>query len=407
MTVAMRAQALRAWADRLGVAAEDLARTITASTGKPIRLSRVEVARAAGTLRFTADQAGRLEPEVLALPGAGRAERHRVPVGPVLAITPFNFPLNLPMHKLAPALLAGCPVTWKPSPKAPGVAEAALALAGDLPVRLWHGDNTEVAAALADPALAVVSFTGSAPVGHALQARTTRARVLLELGGTAAAIVHDPVDVAAAAQAIALGACAHAGQVCISVQRIFVPRSRADVVEALVRAFAAVTHGDPEDEAVWCGPVIDDGAVARIGEELAGLRARGGRFLTGGTWNGRVLAPTLVADLPPEDLASGQRELFAPIALLHRYDHLDEALAAADATPYGLQAGLWTQDEADIARAFARLHVGGLVINDVPTRRDDRLPYGGCRDSGNCREGALVAVDDFLTDKVLWRPHAT
>jgi len=404
VSVESRAAALVAWADRLEGAAEALARTITTATGKPIRAARLEVTRALATLRFTAAQAPRLRPEVLELPGAGRAERHRVPVGPVLAITPFNFPLNLALHKLAPALLAGCPVTWKPSPKAPGVAEAALALAGDLPIRLWHGSDQAVAEALGASDLAVVSFTGSVAVGHALQAQTTRARVLLELGGTAAAILDDPADVVAAAQATALGACSHAGQVCVSVQRIFVPRHRQDVVEALVRAFAAVPHGDPWDEAVWCGPVIDDGAAARIAAELEGLRARGGRMLTGGTWTGRVLAPTLVDGLPPEDPASGQRELFAPIALLHRYDHLDDALAAVDATPFGLQAGLWSRDEAIIARAFARLQVGGLVINDVPTRRDDRLPYGGCRASGNCREGALVAVDDYLMDKVLWRP---
>jgi acyl-CoA reductase-like NAD-dependent aldehyde dehydrogenase len=406
VSVESRAAALLAWADRLEGAAEALARTITTATGKPIRASRVEVTRALATLRFTAAQAARLQPEELVLPGAGRAERHRVPLGPVLAITPFNFPLNLALHKLAPALLAGCPVTWKPSPKAPGVAEAALALAGDLPVRLWHGTDQEVAQALTAPDLAVVSFTGSVAVGYALQARTTRARVLLELGGTAAVIIDDPGPLDPMAQAVALGAAGQAGQSCVSVQRIFVPRHRQDVVDALVQAFAALPHGDPWDAAVWCGPVIDDGAAARIAGELEGLRARGGRFLTGGTWTGRVLAPTLVDGLPPEDPASGQRELFAPIALLHRYDQVDDALAAVDATPFGLQAGLWSQDEAVIARAFARLQVGGLVINDVPTRRDDRLPYGGCRDSGNCREGALVAVDDYLTDKILWWPGA-
>lgn len=403
-----RRRLLLAWADGIAAAAEPIARTITTATGKPIRLARGEVERGLATLRGTAEACALLAPRPLDLGGGARAEVHRVGLGPVLAVTPFNFPLNLALHKLAPALAAGCPAILKPSPKAPGVAEAflaPLAAAGAPPelVQLAHLADDAVAALCGDPRLALLSFTGSVAVGRRLQALATRARVVLELGGNAALIWHQVDDVPAAAARAALGACAHAGQVCISVQRIFVPAERNDWVAALVDAFRALPSGDPADERVLNGPVIDDAAQARITAALARSRALGGRILCGGTWNGRVLAPTLIEGLDPGLPEVARTELFAPIATLHRYRDLDQALTWADATPFGLQAGLYSRDEAAIARAFARLRLGTLVIDDIPSRRDDRLPYGGVKDSGCGREGTLETVLDYSEPKVLLR----
>lgn len=403
-----RAGLLTRWAERLQRDQERLARTITGATGKPLRLARSEVERAVGLLHATAAELPRLQPRLVDLGDGGNAELHRVPAGPVLAVTPFNFPLNLALHKIAPALLAGCPVLWKPSPKAPGVAEAALAhllSAGSEAgfVQLAHFTDDDVAACAADPRLAVLTFTGSATVGRALQRQALQARVVLELGSNAAAIVHRAADRADVAKRIAFGACANAGQVCISVQRILVPAGEPAWRTALIDAFINVPTGDPWADATLCGPLIDDAAVVRVERELADAVARGGRILTGGTFSGRTLAPTLIEGLPPADPAVRDREAFAPLAYLLPYADTDEALAIADDTPFGLNAGLFTDDETLIAAAFARLQVGTLVINDVPTRRDDRLPYGGVKESGIGREGAYAALDTYVIDKVLWR----
>lgn len=403
-----RAALLTRWADRLQRRTDDLARVITAATGKPVRLARGEVDRAVGTIRATALQASRLAPQQIDLGESGTALVHRLPVGPVLAITPFNFPLNLAVHKLAPALLAGCPVVWKPSPKAPGVAEAALmelmqAGADGGEVQIVDLTPAEITHLAADLRLGVLSFTGSVAVGHQLQAAVTTARVVLELGGNAAVILHQTPDMTAVANQVALGACAHAGQVCISIQRILTCSDHALWREALITAFAAVPTGDPWDERVLCGPVIDEAAQARITAELAGITARGGRILCGGTWQGRVLAPTLIEGLPASDPAVRDREQFAPLAFLLPCSGVDEALTLADDTPFGLNAGIYTRDESVVAKAFARLQVGTLVVGDIPARRDDRLPYGGMKASGTGREGALAAIDTYTVDKVLWR----
>jgi acyl-CoA reductase-like NAD-dependent aldehyde dehydrogenase len=327
----------------------------------------------------------------------------------VLAVTPFNFPLNLACHKLAPALAAGCPVIWKPSPQAPGVAEQALALLAQAGcpeglVQLAHLTDEQVARLVADDRLALLSFTGSDAVGRHLQKLTGRARALLELGGNAAVILHQLDDVAAAARAVAIAAVANAGQSCVGVQRIFIPAEREDWAEALTSAFAAVPAGDPWDENVLCGPVISSRARARITALLERYRAQGGRLRCGGTWDGLVLAPTLVDGLAPSAPGVYDTEAFAPLATLHRYRELGEAIHGAELGPYGLQAGIFTRDEDAIRAAFTRLEVGTLVVNDVPSRRDDRLPFGGMKASGAGREGTLGSVLDYAQAKVLWRP---
>jgi acyl-CoA reductase-like NAD-dependent aldehyde dehydrogenase len=408
LPVGERRSLLVRWADRLERSHEAMAQKITAATGKPIRLSRAEVDRSVITLRGTVAAMERLVPQAISLDAAGTAEVHHVPLGPVLAVTPFNFPLNLALHKLAPALAAGCPVIWKPSPQAPGVAEFALELLtnADAPegvVQLAHLTNDQVAALVQDERLAVLSFTGSQTVGHHLQQLATRAKVLLELGGNAAVILHELTDPAAVARQIALGACAHAGQVCISVQRIFVPVERPEWTAALIEAFRALPSGDPSLDSTLNGPVISEAAKDRINGLLARYAAQGGRTLCGGTWTGRVLAPTLIGNLPAIAPGVYDTEAFAPLATVHEYGDVDGAIHLAELTPFGLQGGLYTHDEAVIRKAFAAINVGTLVINDVPTRRDDRLPYGGMKNSGTGREGTLDTVLDYTQPKVLWR----
>jgi glyceraldehyde-3-phosphate dehydrogenase (NADP+) len=396
------------WADRLQLHGEEMARTITTATGKPIRLSRAEVERSLSTIRGTAEAMDLLNPRPLSLDGSGSAEIHRVPLGPVLAITPFNFPLNLALHKLAPALAAGCPVVWKPSPQAPGVAELALRLLldADCPVglvQLAPLRDGEVAELVADERLALLSFTGSAAVGRLLQRRCTRAQVLLELGGNAAVILHQVDDIGAAARQIAVGACAHAGQVCVSVQRIFLPVERPDWKSALVNAFRELPSGDPWAEATLNGPVISPKAKERIAGLLARYEAQNGTILTGGSWDGLVLSPTLIAGLPAIAPGVYDTEAFAPLATIHEYGDVKSAIHLAELTPFGLQCGLYTADEAVIRSAFGTIEVGTLVINDVPSRRDDRLPYGGMKDSGSGREGTLETLLAYTQPKVLWR----
>ncbi len=396
------------WADRIRLHAEPLAQAITRATRKPIRLSRNEVERAEWTVRGTAEAMDLLRPQVIALNGAGSAEVHRVPLGPVLAVTPFNFPLNLSLHKLAPAIAAGCPVIWKPSPKAPGVAELALELLtnADSPeglVQLAHLTNDQVERMVQDERLAVLSFTGSALVGRHLQRLATRAAVYLELGGNAAVILHQLDDPTSVARQIALGALANAGQVCISVQRIFVPHDRPEWTAALVDAFRTFPVGDPTDERTLCGPVVDQAAKERISALIERYRAQGGQVLTGGAWDGLTLTPTLIDNLPAIAPGVYDTEAFAPLASLHAYGDVAGAIDLAERTPFGLQCGLYTRDDEVVHRAFAALNVGTLVVNDVPTRRDDRLPYGGMKDSGSGREGTLSTLLDYTQQKVLWR----
>ncbi len=407
---AQRRAILLALGERLAAQRDELAAAITASTGKPVALARGEVDRAIITVRGSAAAIELLAPRRIELgaDAGADAEIHRVALGPVLAVTPFNFPLNLALHKLAPAIAAGCPSIHKPSPKAPGVAElldAMLAGCGSPAgfTQVARLADAEVAGLIADPRLALLSFTGSASVGRRLQAATVAARVILELGGNAALIWHRVADAEAAAARAAFGACAQAGQSCISVQRIFVPDDRPEWVEALVRAFRSVSVGDPDDGRTVCGPVIDLAAKQRIVALLDSYRAAGGRVLCGGTWDGLTLAPTLIDGVDAAHPAVRTCEAFAPLATVHRYRDLDQAFAWADDTPFGLQAGLYSDDQDAIARAFARLRVGTLVVGDIPTRRDDRLPYGGFRDSGCGREGTLASVLDYSEAKVLLR----
>ncbi len=405
-----RVAILEAVATRLAERREELAQLICDEAGKPIALARAEVDRAGDTFRAARDALTSDRGEVLELSAAAAGEgrfglTRRYPVGPVVAITPFNFPLNLVAHKLAPAIAAGCPVISKPSPQAPlsGFALAALVLEAGLPPPLLSvvaGPDAVVAPLVDDPRVALLSFTGSERVGYALRARAP-GRAVLELGGNAAVVVHDDADLDRAAERITQGAFAYAGQSCISVQRVLVHRRvHADLLERLSARLDRVGVGDPAREDVLVGPVIDDRAVARLSGVLGDALERGGRAVRPLRWSGRVLGPTLLVDVPPGH-PTREDELFGPVALVDVYEHFEEALTLADAGRFGLQTGVFTRDVGRLLAAFDALEVGALLHDDVPTFRVDAMPYGGVRRSGVGREGPRDAYREMTEPRLL------
>lgn len=407
-----RVRILEAARDLLARRREDAAERIACEAGKPVTFAQVEALRCLDT--FTAAARAARSPEVEAIDlsgyaaGGGRlALVRRVPVGPILAITPFNFPLNLVAHKVAPAIAAGCPIVVKPASQTPS---AALLLAeilqeaglpdGALSVIPCAGGEAE--SLVTDERFRLVTFTGSDVVGWDLQQRARRKRVTLELGGNAAVLVEpDAGDFPAIARRIAAAAYGYAGQSCISVQRVLV---HCDVLaplrDALVEAAEATPWGDPLDDRTVCGPLITAGDADRVQAWVeAGVRA-GGRMLTGGERDGSVLAPILLEDVPPgEDVI--KREVFGPVAVLSSYDDFDAGLAMANDSRYGLQAGIFTRDVAKVRRAWDVLEVGGIIQGDVPSWRCDAMPYGGVKDSGTGREGPAYAVREMTEERLL------
>jgi glyceraldehyde-3-phosphate dehydrogenase (NADP+) len=396
---------------------------IVLEAGKPRTLADAEVTRAVGTFTIAAEEAKRFGGEVIPtdVDAPGRAYAPAVslwfPKGPVLAIGPFNFPLNLIAHKVAPALAAGATVIVKPPPQAPGasdllgkVFEAAAKDCSDsreaIPpaaLQVLSAGNDVVARAVADPRIAVLSFTGSDKVGWMLQEKATRKKVVLELGGDAAVIVAEDADLERAAARCAFGAFAYAGQVCISVQRILIQRSAsARFTELFLAATAKVVSGDPARPETLVGPLIDAAAADRV---MAWIDEAGGaRVLAGGTRSGNVIAPTVLTNVPATAKLSCD-EAFGPVVVLREYAEFDDALAAVNASRFGLQAGLFTDGAEKMRRAGEELEVGGLVINDVPTYRADHLPYGGVKDSGLGREGVRCAMEECCERRtvVQWR----
>lgn len=386
---------------------EAFASAICVEAGKPITLARAEVHRAVETFHLAAGEVERLGGEILPIdlsPATAnyRCFVRRVPRGPVLAIGPFNFPLNLIAHKVAPALAVGAPVVVKPPPQAPTAAlmlgELIAELAPDLGVVSVLPCANDVAEALVtDPRFSVFSFTGSGAVGWRLRALAGRKHALLELGGDAAVIVCEDADLEPAARRIAWGAATYAGQSCISVQRVFVQAAVRTRFEALLAdATRAVKYGDPRDPNVVAGPVIDDRAADRIERALT----HGGRVVSGGARTGRLFSPALVVDADPQGPLGGE-ELFGPACALWSYESFDDALALVNASPFGLQAGLFTRDLGRTFRAHDALQVGGLVVNDIPTLRVDNVPYGGTKASGIGREGARAGVEEMTEPRVL------
>jgi acyl-CoA reductase-like NAD-dependent aldehyde dehydrogenase len=390
---------------------DELARTIAAEAGKPLKAARTEAERAAATFSAAAaaleSQKGDMLPLDVNTASLGRwGVVKRVPLGPVLAITPFNFPLNLTSHKVAPAIAVGAPVVQKPASQTP---LSALALREIVLAAGWPEDAYAVlpiagAAAeglVMDPRLPVVSFTGSGVVGWRLKALAPKKRVALELGGNAAVVVHSDADLDDAARRTVSGAFSYAGQSCISVQRALVHRPVLEAFrEKLLLATAQLVVGDPLDERTDVGPMIAPEEATRVEAWLAEAVAGGATVLIGGTRVGACVAPTILANTTPS-MKVEALEVFAPVVTLAPYDDWDEALRRVNDSKYGLQAGVFTQDLGRIQRAFDVLEVGAVLANDVPTWRADRMPYGGVKESGSGREGPAYAMEEFTEPRLL------
>jgi glyceraldehyde-3-phosphate dehydrogenase (NADP+) len=390
---------------------DELARTIALEAGKPLKTSRVEVDRAVFTFKIAAEESKRIYGELVPLdwlPGneGRRAEVRRVPLGPIAGITPFNFPLNLVAHKVAPALAAGNPIIVRPASQTP---LAALLLAEIVYASGWPTDgfavlpcSTDVARPLVeDERIKLLTFTGSPAVGWGLKSRAGRKRVTLELGGNAAVIVNHDADVPYAAERVAWGGFTNAGQTCISVQRIYVHEAVYDeFARELVRRVEALKVGDPLDEDVDVGPVIDAGNAERIEEWLEEAKSAGATVLTGGEREGSVFRPTVLANLS-EELRVSCEEVFAPLVGVTKFADVESAIDAAGRSEFGLQGGLFTNDLRVVERAFDSIDVGGLMVNDVSTYRIDHMPYGGVKSSGFGREGLRYAIEEMTELKLL------
>jgi acyl-CoA reductase-like NAD-dependent aldehyde dehydrogenase len=403
-----RAEVLDGAAGLLSERSEEFTRRIVAEAGKPIRDARGEVARCLDTLRFSAVEARRLVGEMIPLDASRSAAGRlgfslRVPVGVVAAITPFNFPLNLVAHKLGPAVAAGCPVVLKPAEQAPlsALALVEVLVEAGLPadwISVVTGDGPGAGVPLVvHDVPAMVSFTGSVPAGHAIAAAAPRKRVALELGANSPVIVEPDADLELVVSRIRQGGFSYSGQSCISTQRVLVHDVvRGELTDALVEAVGSVVTGDPADEATEVGPLISTDERDRVRRWLDDAVATGGRLLVGGDLRDGVLAPTVVADPPPDsDLV--RREVFGPVVTVSGYQSFDDAVALANDSDFGLHCGVFTRDLDTVLRAARRLDFGGVIVNDVPTFRADQQPYGGTRDSGTTREGPAYAVQE-MTD---------
>ena len=408
----VRAAALDHVGHALGERLDEVAHLITRESGKPDMWARSEVLRAMSTFRWAGEEARRFSGDLMRLDsdagGTGRmAIVRRFPRGPVLTITPFNFPLNLVAHKVAPALAVGAPILVKPTPKAPlsALLLGELIAQTDLPPQAFSVlpmSLEQQAPLLSDPRLPVISFTGSDQVGAMIRAAAPDKHVITELGGDAAVILApDWTDLKGAAARIGLFGCYQAGQSCIGVQRVIVHASLVDeFTRELVSVLEALRQGDPADADVQVGPVIDLDSAARILDWVTEATDHGARLLTGGTAEGTTVAPTLLADVPAE-VRLASNEVFGPVLTLATFDTMEEAFDMVNSSRYGLQAGVFTTDLQTAFAAHQRLEVGGVIIGDVPTFRADQMPYGGWKASGQGREGVASAMADLTDDRLL------
>ncbi|MCB0878132.1 MAG: aldehyde dehydrogenase family protein [Thermoleophilia bacterium] len=407
-----RAEVLERAVVLLGERADAFAESISAEAGKPITIAAGEVERAIDTLRYAAIEARTLAGDVVPMAGTSAGAGTvgitlRLPVGVVAAITPFNFPLNLVVHKLAPAIAAGCPIVHKPASATPLTSvllHELLRDAGQDPDRLHlvTGSGRTVGDALVvDPRIRHISFTGSSEVGWALPRRAHRARVSLELGNSTPLLVFDDADLDAAVDAAARFGYAFAGQSCIAVQRLLVQRPvYDDVVERMTEAVSKIAFGDPSDPDVACGPVIDSDARDTVLARIRDAVDAGARLVTGGDHDGNVIEPALLVDVDPR-LDVSCAELFGPAVVMTPFDDEPEAVALANGTPYGLQAGVFTSNVSRAIRVAEQLEFGGVTVNVPPTFRSDQMPYGGTKQSGNTKEGPRWAVRELTEERLV------
>jgi acyl-CoA reductase-like NAD-dependent aldehyde dehydrogenase len=402
--------------DRVAAALEErhdeVARTISAEAGKPLKAARVEASRAVSTYTMAAVEARKLAGDIVPMDaspaGAGKLGLTlRLPIGIVAAISPFNFPLNLVAHKIAPALAAGCAVVLKPASQTPlsALLLAELETEAGLPagwLNVVCGPAAEIGDVLvADERVKLITFTGSAPVGWKLRERAPRKRVNLELGNATPVVVAADADLDDAAERLAANAFSFAGQSCISVQRIYVERDAYDAfLERFLPLVRALEVGDPADEATDVGPVISAEDRDRILSWIEEAKAAGAEILTGGTVARDLLQPTVIAGAPPDAKVSCE-EVFGPVCTVSRVESFEEAIALSNGTRFGLQAGVFTRDVQLALRAARELEFGGVTVNEAPTFRADQMPYGGVKDSGNTREGPAYAVREMTEERVV------
>lgn len=406
-----KAAILEGVASRLTQRTEEIARLMAQESGKPIRYCRGEVQRSVITFTLGASEVRGFGGEVLPIDLESRAEGRlclftRVPRGPVAAISPFNFPLNLIAHKVSPAVAVGASTVLKPPPQCPltGHLLAELFAEAGLPdgaLNVIHCAPDVAQRMVEDDRMKVLSFTGSDVVGWKLKALAGRKQVLLELGGNAPCVLDEDVDLDQAMPAVVAGSWANAGQVCIKVQRIYVHDSRYDeFMDRFLRETAQVRCGDPLDEETVVGPMIEKVHVDRVLQWIDEARQGGATLHCGGEADGQVLGPTILTDVTP-DMRVCKDEVFGPVTVVERFSTFDAAIAACNSGRFGLQAGIFTRDIGRALHAFRELDYGGVMINDVPTFRVDNFPYGGTRDSGFGREGVRFAMEEMTEPKVL------
>jgi len=396
---------------RFGERHEELAEALCIEAGKPIKDARGEVTRLIDTFRIAAEESVRIYGEVMPLDISPRAAGYtgqwkRVPIGPCSFISPFNFPLNLTAHKVAPALAVGCPFVLKPASLTPiGALIIGETLAEtDLPrgaFSILPARRDGAGLFTTDERLKLLSFTGSPGVGWELKAKAGKKPVVLELGGNAAVIVDEDADLEDAVERIVFGAFYQSGQSCIGVQRII---AHAKVYQrfrdALVAKTKSLKMGDPLDEATFIGPMISEKEARRLESWIDSAVQAGGKLLCGGRRQGAMLSATLLEDVPADqDIAC--KEAFGPVAVLARFDDYDQALESVNSSVFGLQAGIFTRDIYKAQKAWNELEVGGVVIGDVPSWRVDHMPYGGVKDSGLGREGIRFAIEDMTEIRMM------
>src|SRR5438874_8002035 len=406
-----RQRVLRSIAQHIASRKEEFARTMAQEAGKPLKASRTEVERAIFTFTVAAEESTRIPGEYLSLDWqqftAGRwGIVRRFPLGPIAGITPFNFPLNLVAHKVAPAIAAGCPMVLKPAPQTP---LSALLLAEAVQQAGWPDGGLNVLSLssedagllVSDEGIKLISFTGSAPVGWQIKRSAGKKKVVLELGGNAAVIVHSDADLGYAADRCVAGGFAYAGQTCISVQRILVERSVcAKFTDLLLEDVKKLRIGDPMDESTDLGPLIRESDAVRASDWVQEAVRGGARLLCGGKRQGQTLEATVLTGTRPEMKVNCQ-EIFAPVVTVEPYDDFHQVLRQVNSSPYGLQAGIFTRDAKLLFNAYDELEVGALIAGDVPAFRIDHMPYGGIKDSGLGREGLRYAIEEMTEPKLL------
>jgi acyl-CoA reductase-like NAD-dependent aldehyde dehydrogenase len=406
-----RQRVLRRVAQSISERRDEFSRTLAQEAGKPIKLARIEVDRAVFIFNVAAEEATRIYGEYLPLDWqestAGRwGMVKRFPLGPVAGITPFNFPLNLVAHKVAPAIAAGCSMVLKPAPQTP---LCALLLAECVQQAGWPDgglnvlplSNEDASLLVTDDRIKLISFTGSVPVGWDIKRRAGKKKVALELGGNAGAIVHSDADLSYAAERCVSGGFAYAGQTCISVQRILVEESvYGKFTDLLVEGVKKLKAGDPLDESTDLGPLIRESDAIRVTQWVDEAVRSGARLVCGGTRKGSIVEPTVLTGTKPEMKVNCQ-EIFGPVVTIEPYRAFDEALRRINSSNYGLQAGLFTRDAKLLFQAFDDLDVGALIAGDIPSFRIDQMPYGGVKDSGLGREGLRYAIEEMTEPKLL------